>query len=71
MYSSKSLQIPLYLSLLEGIGTDAELIPQKKIQGHIKAIPLHFQKISECEGGNEYREGTGNSGRNKSPNRVH
>jgi hypothetical protein len=35
-------------------------------------LSLHnIQRIVECEGGNEYREGTGRSGRNRNPNRVH
>ena len=46
-------------------------LSQEKVQGWIEAIPLHIQRIIECEGGNEYREGTGRSGRNRNPNRVH
>ena len=45
-------------------------LPQKKIQEWIEAIPLHIQRIIECEGGNEYKEGTGRSGRKRNPNRV-
>lgn len=38
-------------------------LPQKKIQEWIEMIPGHIQRIIECEGGNEYREGS-------NPNRV-
>ena len=32
-------------------------LPQKKIQAWIKQIPEHIERIIECEGGNEYKEG--------------
>jgi hypothetical protein len=44
-------------------------LPQKKIQEWIERIPEHIQRIIECGGGNEYREGSGKRRRN--PDRVH
>jgi hypothetical protein len=36
-------------------------LPQSKIQAWIERIPDHIQKIIDCEGGNEYKEGRANS----------
>ena len=43
-------------------------LPQEKIQEWIERIPEHIQRIIECEGGNEYKEGLG---RTRNPDRVH
>jgi hypothetical protein len=42
-------------------------LSQKKIQEWIERIPEYIQKIINCEGGNEYREGLGRAG---NPKRV-
>lgn len=34
-------------------------IPQEKIQAWIERIPIHVQRIIDCEGGNDYKEGRG------------
>jgi hypothetical protein len=45
-----------------------EKLPQEKIQEWIERIPEHIQRIIDCRGGNEYREGRGKRKRN--PGRV-
>jgi hypothetical protein len=45
-----------------------ERLLQEKIQEWIKRIPEHIQRIIDCRGGNEYREGSGKRARN--PDRV-
>ena len=34
-------------------------IPQEKIQAWIERIPIYVQRIIDCEGGNDYKEGRG------------
>jgi len=46
-----------------------ENLPQEKIQEWIERIPKHIQRIIDCRGGNEYREGSGKRTRNV--DRVH
>ena len=46
-----------------------ENLLQEKIQEQIEQIPKHIQRIIDCRGGNEYREGSGKRTRNV--DRVH
>lgn len=49
-------------------------LPQGKIQEWIERIPAHIQRIIECGGGNEYKEGLGRNTerrkRTRNPARV-
>ena len=48
-------------------------LPQRKIQEWIERVPEHIQRIIECSGGNEYKEGLGRDKqkrRARNPQRV-